>query len=91
MIEHIFGFIKQKFWILLLAPVYGLDIQEILPPALCAIHSFTREHDSEIMALDDNGGHIDYDIAEEMWIDHLSDLQDEASDEDEDFEDEEGA
>ena len=25
---------------------------------LCAIHNFTREHDSEITALDDNGGHI---------------------------------
>ena len=51
-IEHIFGVIKQKFQILLLAPKYDLDLQIRLPAALCAIHNFTREHDSEITALD---------------------------------------
>ena len=48
----------------LVAPEYDLDIQARLPAALCALHNhnFTREHDSEITALDDNGGHIDHEF-----------------------------
>ena len=111
-IEHIFGVIKQKFQILLLAPEYDLDIQARLPAALCALHNFTREHDSEITALHDNGGHIDHEfhhrggihemegvgaddpeavdmrdnIAHKMWVDYLSYLEDEESNND-NFED----
>ena len=112
MIKCIFGVIKQKFQILLLAPEYDLDIQARLPAALCALHNFPREHDSEITALDDNGGHIDHEfhhrggihemegvgaddpeavdmrdnIAHKMWVDYLSYLEDEESD-NENFED----
>ena len=41
---------------------YGLDIQERPAAGLCAIHNFNREHDSDIMALDGNGEHIDYEF-----------------------------
>ena len=61
-IECIFGVLKQKFQILLLAPEYNLDIQARLPAALCAIHNFTREHDPEVTASDDDGTNIDHEF-----------------------------
>jgi len=39
-IERIFGVLKWRFRILLLAPEYGLDVQAQIPTALCAIHNF---------------------------------------------------
>ena len=39
-IERIFGVLKQRFRILLLAPQYGLDIQARIPAALVAIHNY---------------------------------------------------
>jgi hypothetical protein len=45
-IERIFGVLKRRFRILLLAPEYGLAIQAQIPSALCAIHNFIRIHDS---------------------------------------------
>ncbi len=44
-IERIFGVLKQRFRILLLAPEYSLNIQAQIPVALCSIHNFIRIHD----------------------------------------------
>jgi hypothetical protein len=44
-IERIFGVLKRRFRILLIAPEYGLDIQARIPSALCAVHNFNRKHD----------------------------------------------
>ena len=60
MIKHIFGVLKQKFQILLLSVEYDLDIQARLPAALCAIHNFTRDFESDIREPDNNEAHIDF-------------------------------
>ncbi|KIJ13850.1 hypothetical protein PAXINDRAFT_41098, partial [Paxillus involutus ATCC 200175] len=39
-IERIFGVLKRRFRILLLAAEYSLDIQARIPAALCMIHNF---------------------------------------------------
>jgi hypothetical protein len=44
-IERIFGVLKRRFRILLIAPEYNLEIQARIPAALCAIHNFIQEHD----------------------------------------------
>jgi hypothetical protein len=44
-IERIFGVLKRRFRILLLAPEYSLEIQAWIPAALCTIHNFIRTHD----------------------------------------------
>jgi hypothetical protein len=46
-IERIFGVLKRRFRILLLAPEYNMNIQAQIPTALCAIHNFIRMHDPE--------------------------------------------
>ncbi len=46
-IERIFGVLKQRFRILLLAPEYDLNIQAKIPAALCAIHNFIRINDAD--------------------------------------------
>jgi hypothetical protein len=48
-IERTFGVLKKhfKFKILLLPPAYGMDIQARIPAALCALHNFIREHESD--------------------------------------------
>jgi len=51
-IEHIFGVLKRRFHILLIAPEYDLDIQAQIPSALCAIHNFIRQYDFEEDVLD---------------------------------------
>ena len=56
MVEHIFGVLKQKFWILLLPTEYDMEIQARLPAVLSAIHNFTRDHDPEIS--EDKGPNI---------------------------------
>jgi hypothetical protein len=43
-IEHIFGVLKRRFRILLLAPEYSMDIQKRIPAALAAIHNFISIH-----------------------------------------------
>ena len=45
-IELIFGVLKHRFCILLLAPEYSLEIQAWIPAALCAVHNFIQVHDS---------------------------------------------
>jgi hypothetical protein len=44
-IERIFGVLKRKFRILLLAPEYSLETQARIPTALCALHNFIRQYD----------------------------------------------
>jgi hypothetical protein len=44
-IAQIFGVLKYRFRILLIAPEYGLDIQAWILSALCAIHNFNCKHD----------------------------------------------
>jgi hypothetical protein len=44
-VERIFGIVKRRFRILLLAPEYAMDIQARIPAALCALHNFIRFHD----------------------------------------------
>jgi len=44
-IERIFGVLKRRFRILLLAPEYSLEIQARIPAALAAIHNFIRSYD----------------------------------------------
>ena len=44
-IERIFGVLKRRFRILLLAPEYSLEIQARIPAALCTIHNFICTHD----------------------------------------------
>ena len=44
-IEHIFGILKQRFCMVLLAPEYDMDIQARVPPALCTLHNFIHQHD----------------------------------------------
>ena len=39
---------------------YDLEIQARLPAALCAIHNFTRDLESDIRESDNNGAHIDF-------------------------------
>ena len=46
-IERIFGVLKRRFRILLLAPEYKMDIQNRLPAALSALHNFIRTHDPD--------------------------------------------
>ena len=45
MIERIFGVLKRRFRILLLAPEYDLDIQARIPAAAAVLHNFIRIHD----------------------------------------------
>ena len=47
MIERIFGVLKRRYRILLLAPEYSLEIQARIPSALAVIHNFIRLHDPE--------------------------------------------
>ena len=47
MIEHIFGVLKQRFWILLLPPRYPLNFQPRIPAALCALQNFIQEIDQD--------------------------------------------
>ena len=47
MIERIFGVLKRRFQILLLAPEYSMDIQSRLPAALCTLHNFIWTHDPD--------------------------------------------
>jgi hypothetical protein len=55
-IERIFGVLKRRFRVLLLAPEYSLEIQARIPAALCAIHNFICIHDpiDEVMYTDDD-------------------------------------
>ncbi|KAF8842573.1 hypothetical protein BDN67DRAFT_898914 [Paxillus ammoniavirescens] len=43
-IERIFGVLKRRFCILLLAPEYDLNTQVRIPSALCTIHNFIWHH-----------------------------------------------
>lgn len=47
MIERIFGVLKHRFRILLLAPEYSLAIQARIPAALAVIHNFIWSHEPD--------------------------------------------
>jgi hypothetical protein len=55
-IERIFGVLKRRFRILLIAPEYSLHIQARIPAALCAMHNFITIHDpgEDNILTDDN-------------------------------------
>jgi hypothetical protein len=44
-VERIFGILKCRFHILLLAPEYDMGIQSMVSPALCALHYFICRND----------------------------------------------
>jgi hypothetical protein len=46
-IERIFGVLKRRFRILLIAPEYNLEVQARIPVALSALHNFIRIHDPD--------------------------------------------
>ena len=46
-IKQIFGVLKHRFRILLLAPEYSMEIQARLPVTLASIHNFIQIHDSD--------------------------------------------
>ena len=82
-IEHIFGVLKRRFWILLLAPEYSLNIQAQIPAALCAIHNFIHTHDADDIMPEmdlDNGNPNDHDYvasaAAAAQLDHPSEIRD---------------
>ena len=46
-IERIFGVLKRRFRILLLAPEYSVEIQSHIPAALAALHNFIQVHNPQ--------------------------------------------
>ena len=46
-IEQIFGVLKRRFRILLLAPEYNTEIQSRIPATLVALYNFIRTHDPQ--------------------------------------------
>ena len=63
-IKCIFGVLKHRFQILLLALEYSIQIQVRIPAVLCAIHNFIRIHDSaedEILTADDDNDNVPID------------------------------
>lgn len=46
-IERIFGVMKRQWRVLQFPPEYNMDVQALLPMALCALHNFTRRHDPD--------------------------------------------
>ncbi|KIL55984.1 hypothetical protein M378DRAFT_39058, partial [Amanita muscaria Koide BX008] len=54
-VERIIGILKQRFQILYQPPKYSMDIQVLIPSALCALHNAIRRYDpDEITLFDDN-------------------------------------
>jgi hypothetical protein len=53
-IERIFGVLKRRFRILLLAPEFSIKIQAKIPAALCAIHNFIHHHDPQEGEISEN-------------------------------------
>ena len=72
-IEWIFGVLKHKFWILLIAPEYSLEIQAHIPAALAAIHNFIHHHepgeDEVINGKQLIGGMVENDDDDAEWTD----------------------
>jgi hypothetical protein len=44
-IERIFGVVKRRFRLLVVAPEYNLATQAKMVPAICVLHNFIRIHD----------------------------------------------
>jgi DDE superfamily endonuclease len=73
-IERIFGVLKRRYRILLVAPAYSLDIQARIPAALCAIHNFIRIHDpaDEAIGTSDDDDDDDGDTGAPFDRDHIA-------------------
>lgn len=63
-IERIFGVIKKRWTVLVLAPKYDMDLQARIPAALGALHNFIMDHDPE--------EHVDHDIFDPIPGAHLN-------------------
>lgn len=60
-IERIFGVLKRRFRILLLAPEFSIRVQAQIVSVLCATHNFMKHHDSKEEELpDENSGHYTF-------------------------------
>jgi hypothetical protein len=46
-IERIFGVVKRRFRLLVVAPEYDLATQAKMVPAICVLHNFIRIHDMD--------------------------------------------
>jgi hypothetical protein len=46
-IERIFGVVKRRFRLLVVAPEYDLRTQAKMVPAICVLHNFIRIHDND--------------------------------------------
>ena len=71
-IERIFGVLKCRFQILLLAPEYSLEVQAWIPVALAAIHNFIsihNPHDQPISSTAPDG----HSAGNSMYDDHDND------------------
>jgi hypothetical protein len=65
-IERIFGVLKRRYRILLLAPEYSMHIQARIPAALCALHNFISIHDpTEEVIYDDDHDNEDAAVADD--------------------------
>ncbi|KIN96093.1 hypothetical protein M404DRAFT_164100, partial [Pisolithus tinctorius Marx 270] len=88
-VKQIFGVIKCHFRILLLPPEYPIEIQALIPVALCVIHNLIMSHkwdpdaDGEMLEGDSGGDGgtgevaraLHDSIAEAMWHDYQEYLQ----------------
>jgi hypothetical protein len=68
-VERIFGILKCRFRILLLAPEYPIESQAKIPAALCALHNFILKHEP---SSSDSDGLDDEDLDD---LDDLLDLE----------------
>ena len=72
-IEQIFGVLKCKFHILLIAPEYSLEIQTHIPATLATVHNFICYHEpgeDEIINNEEPiGGMVDNDDNDAEWTD----------------------
>ena len=46
-IERIFGVVKRRFHLMVVAPEYSLEIQSKIIRAICILHNFIRVHDPD--------------------------------------------
>jgi len=48
-VEQIIGILKQQWGILQLTPPYNMNIQILIPQALCALHNFIHRYDPDYL------------------------------------------
>jgi DDE superfamily endonuclease len=72
-IERIFGVLKRRFRILLIAPEYNMEVQARIPVALSALHNFIRLHDPEEGSLSDIHNHHALNDTDGLRVRNLND------------------